>query len=88
MASAANDNGVRNFVAFVAYADQVQIVFPGCFEFGIAVSLTGIGTDGPAHAEEDCAAAAILQSPNGQPGKTSVSNPGSWLGLFQVFDHG
>jgi hypothetical protein len=57
--SAAQDDCVRNLVAFVTYSDQVEVVFLGCLEFEVAVHLAGFGADRLPHAEEDRAGAAI-----------------------------
>ena len=57
--SAAQDDGVRNFIAFVAYAYPMQVAFLGSAEFAAALCLANIGTDGPAHAKEDRAAAVF-----------------------------
>ena len=57
--SAAQDDSIRNFIAFITYADQVQVVFLDCAEFGVAVCLAGVGADRLSHAEEDRASAAI-----------------------------
>ena len=57
--SAAQDDCIRNLVAFVADADQVQVVFLGYGEFEVAVRLAGVGTDRLAHAKEDRMGAAI-----------------------------
>jgi hypothetical protein len=56
--SAAQDDCVRNFVAFVADADEVEIALARRAELSW-IRLAGVGADRLTHAEEDRAGAAI-----------------------------
>ena len=56
--SPTQDDYVRNFVAFVADADQIEIALARRAELSW-ICFTRIGADRLAHAEEDCACAAI-----------------------------
>jgi hypothetical protein len=58
--SAAEDDGVRDLVSFVAYANQIQVPLARCAELSW-ICLAGVGTDRLAHAEEDRAGAAVRE---------------------------
>ena len=59
LASAAEHDGVRSLVAFVADLNQIDVALLLGMGFSRVVGLTGIGADRPTHAEVNCAAAAI-----------------------------
>jgi len=50
---------VRDFVAFITNSYEVQVVFLGQAEFGVAVCFAGVGADRLIHGKEDCPGTAI-----------------------------
>ena len=44
----AENHRIRNFVAFAADVNQLQVACPRCAEFGLAIRLAGVGAGRPA----------------------------------------
>ncbi len=58
-ASAAEDDGIYDLVALVADMNPIHVSIPGDAKVELAFRLADISSNGPAHAEEDRASAAI-----------------------------